>query len=137
MKIGMDEIMYIKALESIAGVSAADCLIDKNTIIFLVSSNQIGAVIGKDGSTIKRIRQRMKKNVEIFEYTPTAKEFLKKALYNIKINEINVDKNGAESTVGVKLDSENRKLLMLNSGRLKRIRNIMKRSYGIENLRIR
>lgn len=135
MKIGKQEIMYMNALESIAGVNAKDCLVERNNIIFLIKGSEMSMVIGKNGRMIKIVRKKIGKNIAIFEYCDNPVTFLKKALYNINITRC--DFNREEKAIRILLDSENKRKLEQNLGRLKKIREIMKRDYNIEQVRIR
>ncbi len=135
MKIGKQEIGYINALESIAGVNAKDCFVKGNSITFLVKGSEMSLVIGKNGRMIKNVRKKIGKNVDVFEYCDNPVIFLRKALYDINVNKF--DFNGEERVIRISLNSENKRKLLQNLGRLKKIREVMERNYGIEQVKIR
>lgn len=136
MKLGNDEIRYMRALESITGVSARDCVISKSKLVFLVNAQDLGKAIGKNGRTVKRLSERMGKNVELMEYSTDAGAFVKKALGSIKVQNAELS-NGEKNLLFLSLDSENRKKALNNIGRLKRLKEIVKREYDIDDIRIK
>ena len=137
MKIANDEILYIKALESISGVGARDCIIGEKIISYLVDDKDVGRVVGKGGETVKKLRQRAKKNIEIFPYCKTAEDFVKKSLYGIVIDNVErVDRDG-KTEMRITLNGENRRKLTSNLGRFKRVKEIAKRNYKINNIKIK
>ncbi|MDD5162879.1 MAG: NusA-like transcription termination signal-binding factor [Candidatus ainarchaeum sp.] len=137
MKLGADEIFYLNALNSISGANARDCVVQGNTVSFIVRPGELGRAIGKNALNIEQLKKRLKKNIEIFEYSENAGEFLKKAFYNIEFKKIDsVEEQGKKALV-VAVDAENRSKMLNNSGKIKRIKEIAKRNYGIEEIKIR
>lgn len=136
MKLGNDELRYLRALETIAGVNARDCIISKNKLVFLIQGKDLGKAIGKNGSTVKTLAEKMGKSVELMEYDPDVKVFMQKALGGIKTQNIELF-NGEKNLMQLSFDSENRKKLLNNIGRLKRLKEIVKREYDIDDIRIK
>ncbi|MFA4907651.1 MAG: NusA-like transcription termination signal-binding factor [archaeon] len=133
MRIGNQQILYINALEDISGAKARDCVIFPNQITFLVRGSEIGKAIGKNGATIRDVRQRIGKNVEVLEWTEDPKAFLKKAIFPVKAT--GVELNG--KTVVLRLDPENRRKMHERMNKLKRLKELMNRAYGVEEIRMK
>lgn len=132
----MEQIQLINTLDSIARVSAKDCVVKGDSVIFMVPEEQIGKAIGKNGSNIKAMTQRIKKKVELFEYAKTPEKFLEKAFYNAKLLGVEI-KDVRESKVAfVKVDAENKNIVLSRLGRLKKIKELAKRNYNIDEVRI-
>jgi N utilization substance protein A len=134
MKISNQEILLINALQDFSGVTARDCIINDKSIIFVVNQKDVGNAIGKKGEKIKRLRKKLKKNIEIYGYCDKAENFIRNSLRGIKINEIKADEK--EQTFFLMLDSENKRKL-IGTNKLKKIKEIMKRNYNIGNIKIR
>ncbi|MDP6671100.1 MAG: NusA-like transcription termination signal-binding factor [archaeon] len=137
MKLGSEEIFYINAFNSISGVNAKDVIVQDNNIIFLVKSGDVGKAIGKSASNIKTLRNRLKKNVEIFGHCEKFSEFVKKALKEVKVKKVEVTEKDGKKKAVVLLEEGERTALFGNMGRIKKIKEIAKRSYGIEEVRIK
>ena len=136
MKLGNDELRYLRALEDITGVNARDCVISKNKLVFLIPGKDLGKAIGKNGATVKRLAERIGKTVELMEYNQDPRAFVEKALGGIKAKNIELV-NGEKNLIQVSLDSENRKKMQNNIGRLKRLKEIVKREYDIDDIQMR
>ncbi len=134
MKLGKSEIHYINAFEDLAGVSARDCLARENEIIFLVNSKQMGLAIGKNGQTIAKVRERMGKNIELFEYGENAEDFVRKAFYQIKIRDLAFSEREGRKVLVASFDAEQRKKALQNLSKLRKLKEILKRNYGIDDL---
>lgn len=137
MRLTSNEIFYLNALNSVSGANARDCVVVGNSIAFLVRKGEIGRAIGKKAESAKALGKRLGLNVEILEYAKDASEFIKKALHNIKIDEVKiVDRNGKQFALLV-ADSENKRKLLNSSGRIKRIKALAQRDYKIEDVKVR
>ncbi|MFH1663439.1 MAG: NusA-like transcription termination signal-binding factor [archaeon] len=137
MKISNEEILLINALQDFSGVTARDCIISKKNIIFVVNEKDVGNAIGKKGEKVNRLKQKLRKNIEIYGYTEKPENFIKNSLKEIKINEVTEKEEEGKKTIFLSLDSENKRNIAEKSGKLKKIKEIVKRNYNIDNIRIR
>ena len=137
MKLTSDEIFFISTLHKISSVHAKDCLITEEVVSFLVKKEDVGKAIGKNASNIKELSQKTKKRIEILEYNSSPVSFLKKSLYKIKPKEISEEEEEGKKKIFVSLDSENKKKMLSNLGRLRRIKELAKRNYKVDDIKIR
>jgi len=136
MKISNEEILLINALQNFSGVTARDCIIGNKNILFVVNEKDVGNTIGKKGEKIKRLRIKLKKNIEVYGFTEKPEKFIKNALKEIKIDGVEL-KEEDKKNLYLSLDSENKRKILAQSSKLKKIKEIMKRNYNIENIKIR
>lgn len=136
MRLTSDEIFYLNELNSASGANARDCVIEGNVITFLVKKKELGKAIGKDAIAVKKLRLKLKLNVELLEYAEEGKEFIKKALYDIKIKEINFVERNGKKIAKVSLESGERLKILGQTGRLKRIKALARRNYKVEDIKI-
>ena len=131
MKLTQEEIFYINKFDSITGVMAKDCLIDNGTVIFLVKPELLGKAIGRKGIKAKLLAKTFRKKVEIYPYYEKIGEFIKSAFPDIAIFSIEVKGNNAQ----IKLESADKKKIMDQLAKFKRIKKLAQRNYNIEDLR--
>lgn len=136
MRLTSDEIFYLNELNSASGANARDCVIEGNVITFLVRKRELGKAIGKDAEAVKKLRLKLKLNVELLEYAEDKKEFIKKALYDIKIKEIKFVERNDKKIANVSLESGERRKILGQTGRLKRIKALARRNYKVEDIKI-
>ena len=137
MKLTSDEIFFINTLESVSSVQALDCLITKNVISFLVRKKDVGTAIGKNAANIKALGKKTRKYIEILEQCKEPESFVRKALYKIRAKSVNGAEENGKKIIVVTLDSENKKKLLNNVGRLKRVRALAERNYKVDDIKIR
>jgi len=127
MKLSMDDIMLMNALQQVTGVSAKDCFVEKDTVSFLVKYEEMGRAIGKSASNIKKLQESLKKKIELVPYSEKPEEMVAKAL-EIKIT--GSKKNGNRFVVSV--EASQKPKAFRNIPRLKRLRELMKRNFDLE-----
>ena len=136
MRLTSDEIFYLNELNNASGANARDCVIEGNVITFLVRKKELGKAIGKDAEAVKKLRLKLKLNVELLEYVGEGKEFIKKALYDVKIKEIKFVERNGKKIANVSLESGERRKILGQTGRLKRIKALARRNYKVEDIKI-
>lgn len=136
MKIGSQEIQHLNAFRMISKGSARDCLISENVISFLVKEGDMGLTIGKNGATVQKLRQALKKNVELFEHKKTAEAFVQNAFHGVEINGFENQEEEGKKILVAKVNNENRHKLLGDRGRMNRIKEMVRRNYEIDDIRI-
>ena len=136
MRLTSDEIFYLNELNSASGANARDCVVQGNVIAFLVKKEELGKAIGKDASSVKKLRARLKLNVELLEYAEDFVEFIRGALYNVKVKEIGFSEKNGKRVANVTLEPGERHKLLNQAGRLKRIKALAQRNYKVEDIKI-
>lgn len=136
MRLTSDEIFYLNALNSVSGANARDCVVQGKSIAFLLRKKELGKAIGKDASSVKKLRQKLKLNVELLEYAEKAEEFIKKALYNVKIKEVQVSEKNGKNVATVSLEPGEKRALLNGMARLKRVKALAKRNYNVDDIKI-
>ncbi len=135
--LGIGQIQLMNALDTLAKVNARDCFVEGGSVIFLVPESEIKKAIGKQGATVELLRKKLGKKVELFEYTEQAEKFFEKAFYRAKLEKVEVKELKGKKVAFVHADATNKKIVLQNLGRLKRVKELAKRNYEIEEVRIR
>jgi len=137
MKLGREEILLMNALSNIAGVNARDCLIGNKMVSFVVKEDEMGSAIGKNGATVNKLKKMLNRNIELIPYNKDPKKFLKESFGNITFSEIGLKESNGKKFLFASMDSENRRKMMQNFGKMKRVKEIAKRNYEIEDIRVK
>ncbi len=132
IKLETDAIRTIALFESMTKVHARDCLITDNCVYFLVDQPKVGLAIGKSGAVIKNVKRALNKNVKIFGYADSPEGMIKGMIQDPKA--VIMD-NGS---MVVSISPQDRVTVIGRNGEnIKAIREIMKRHFSIENLKLR
>jgi len=137
MKLGPKEILYMKALDEIAGVPAKDCLIKGNQIIFLIDESFMGKAIGRKGALVKILSDKLGKQVELVAYDKKPDQFVKKMLKDLQVNSAEVAVVEGKKSLFVSMSFESKRKLLNNASKLKKVRELLQRDYGIDSIRLK
>jgi len=104
IRLGSDEIGYMTVFESITKAGVLDCILEGNTLHFLIREGDMGLAIGKGGENIKRVQKAAKRGVRVIEYSKNPEEFIKNLFSPVEVKQVKLteknNKKHAEATVG-------------------------------------
>jgi len=125
--IDSEAIRLITLFENLTGASVKDCIIEGDTVYFLMEEGMMGRAIGKNGRNVKRVERMIGKNIKLFEFSEDIKTFTKRVIpYAIQID-VNKD------CVEVKVNKVYRPVVIGRDGRnVEILRKIFKRNFGVD-----
>lgn len=132
IKLTTEHVRVVGTFERLIGVHVRDCLINEDTVYFLIEPGKIGMAIGKSGNKIKNVCRALGKKVKIFEYADTPEKLVRNLISNINSIEI----NSGVITVSVPV-SDRSTVIGKNGKNIKMIRQFLRRHFNIENLRLK
>lgn len=127
MKLNMDEIMLMNAVQQVAGVMPKDCITEEGLISFLIPEKLMGKAIGKNAINIKDLEKNFKKRVEFVPYFEKAEDIFANAL---EVNYLSSKVNSVK--VSINLNSAAKAKVFKNSSRLRRVKEFIQRNFGLE-----
>lgn len=127
-------IKIISLFEALTRAEVKDCLLDDRSAIFVVGQNQISKAIGKRGSNVRLLEQKLKKKVKIVEFNPNVVTFIKNLIMPLIVDEIKEDD---KVVTLISKDSKTRGLLIgRNAKNLRNYESIVKRYFNIDELKV-
>ena len=109
-----------KVLEYLSGARVKDCFQSDELIYFIVAKGDLGKAKGKNGDTVKLIKQKVNKNIKIIEFDEEEISFIRKVVDPIRIENIQKEGNtifirdNNKKTKSLLIGREGRKLQLLN-----------------------
>lgn len=90
IKFDKDAMDLIKLFDAITGANTLDCVIlpdgdGTDRIYFLVDRVNISKAVGKNGVNVKKLKEKLMKNIDIVAYSEDINTFLRYLLYPAKI----------------------------------------------------
>lgn len=110
IKLNAEDIGLITFFENLTKASVKDCIINekKEKITFIVSEGQAGLAIGKGGVNIKTLEGRIKKRIEVLEFSEDPIKFLSNIFRPIKIKNAYIsERSDGKKTLHAVVDREN------------------------------
>jgi len=135
--MSQEELSFISTLEGLTGALAIDCIWEKeeNRVIFIVRRNDTGKVIGRGGTTIQKLREHFKKNIEVVEYSEKLEQFASNTLAPAKTKKVEiVEKHGKKIVVITVIPREKGRAIGKNGKNIHRSRFLLKRHFGVTNV---
>ncbi|MFO8016819.1 MAG: NusA-like transcription termination signal-binding factor [Candidatus Woesearchaeota archaeon] len=139
MKIKYDvSLMGIMSLfEKITGAKLKDCYNDEvlNCITFVVQPGQLGKAIGKKAVNVKRLQEKLNKNVRVIEFHPNKTEFIKNMISPLRVERIEEEEDG---TITIKGDDTKTKGLIIgrNAQNLRNLEKNVGRYFDIKEIKV-
>lgn len=127
MKLTMKEILLMNALTNVSKVSLKDCIIENNIVTFLVNSNEVGKAIGKKATNVKELETKLKKRIEIIGYYEKPEMVIEKTF-----DATSTSVKEKKEKIIITMDGTNKRKVLGNFSRFKRVKELIKRNYGVE-----
>lgn len=135
IRLGADEIQTINFFEKLTGARARDIVQSENTICFLVDKEDMGLAIGKRGSNIEKVRNKLSKNIHVTEYSEDPIQLAKNIFQDAEIREARISDSGKGKNLVVKTNRKYRKnIIGLQGEKIKLARKLFERYFGLENI---
>ena len=132
VKLGTETIRIIALFEKITKIHAKDCIMDDKCVYFLVDPDKIGIAVGKNGTVIKEVKRVLNKDVRVMGHSDNVEDFIKNQIQNIKSIQVN------EDSVIISIPPKDRVTVIGKNGRnIKILREILKRHFKINNVKLR
>ncbi len=132
-----NEIQYASLLEGLTDSLPKDCIWDEEgkRIIFVTNPGQMGKVIGKGGETIRRIREKMQKDIDVVEYAEKVERFAINTLTPAKVQTAKLVKRGGKTVIQVVVSNREKGRAIGKGGRtIARARLLLKRHFNVEDI---
>tara|TARA_Y100000310_G_scaffold310781_1_gene356384 strand:+ start:187 stop:606 length:420 start_codon:yes stop_codon:yes gene_type:complete len=91
VKLDLENLGYSTIFEKITRTHVRDSFPYDDVIYFVVNPGFVGKALGKGAVNIKKLQDRLNKRVRVIEYSSSAKTFIERVMYPLKVEEIVVD----------------------------------------------
>lgn len=138
VKYDTETIRLITLFENITGAPVKDCLLDEvsNTAYFIVGEGKVGIAIGKNGATVKRVENLIKRTVKVYEFSEDITTFIKGLIP--QAIEIKIRNKDEKIEIEIKVGKNHRAIVIGRDGKnLKLYKEIVQRNHKIDDLIIR
>ena len=134
-----DEARRLVALfEDETGVAARDRLVDDefDRVVFVVPAGEMGQAIGPDGRHVKRMEDRLDRDVELVEHADRPEGFVANALAPAAVYNVTVSENG-DRVAYAEVDAADRGVAIGTDGRtIGRARELARRHFDLDDVEL-
>jgi N utilization substance protein A len=132
IKLTTEHVRLVGTFERIAGVHVKDCVMDEDTVYFLIEPGRMGRAIGRDGSNIRSVSNALGKKVKVFEYADTPEKLVRNIVPTINSFEM------SNEAITISVPVSDRSIVIGKNGKnIKMMRQFLDRHFNIKNLRLK
>jgi len=134
VKINQESMKIITLFENKTRSNVKDFFEYNDILIFIVKEGQASKAVGKNGINVKNLSNLLRKKIKVVEFNSQPVSFIKGFIYPIGAEEITQE----EGVIVIKVASTREKGLLIGreSRNLNKLKEIVKRYYGIEEIKI-
>ncbi|MFA6072727.1 MAG: NusA-like transcription termination signal-binding factor [Candidatus Woesearchaeota archaeon] len=81
----------MKLFEDITRARLKDCFHNKEKLVFVVQEGDLMRALGKDRQNLKKLEEKLNRNIKILEFNPDLLIFIKNLMYPLRILEMTMD----------------------------------------------
>jgi transcription termination/antitermination protein NusA len=135
IKYDVSHMKFMSFFESITKAKLKDCFVDKNNmLVFVVEQNNIAKAIGKNGSNVKTINEKLNRKIKIVEFNPQIESFVANLISPLKAKDISFENKILTIS---SVDTKTRGLLIgRNAQNLRNYENTVKRYFDINEIKV-
>ena len=133
IKFDGNTMQIITFFESLTKARVKDCIEKDDIIFFIVTEGQLGLAIGKGGQNLNQLKERLKKNIDVIEFSQDINKFIKNIFHRYKIKEIEMKNKGDKKVALINVDIRDKgKVIGRNSRNLRLAKEIISRYHEID-----
>lgn len=131
MEFTGEELQLFDFFSKQTGVEALDLERTEYGLVFLVSKENLGRAIGKNGATIERLRKSLRQNTFIYADSDQLEEFVRNLFNNVSIENIEVREAMGDKAVFLTVAEKDRGIAIGKEGqRIKVAKLLLKKKFN-------
>jgi N utilization substance protein A len=135
-KFDTETIRLINLFENVTGATVKDCIVNGDTVYYVIDEGKVGIAIGKNGSSVRHAERMIGKTVKLFEFSPELVKFVRNLVP--QANDVKVKDENNEIIVEIRVDKKNRALVIGRDRKnLNLYKELLQRNYNINDLIVR
>lgn len=111
---------------------------EANKVIMVVKKGDMGLAIGKGGANINKVKQVLRREIEVVEHSPDLKEFIENLLRPAYVKSVELLNKNDKLCAYVEVLTKHKGIAIGRDGeRIKKVKLLVKRNLGIDDVVIK
>jgi N utilization substance protein A len=81
----------MKLFEDMTRARVKDCFHNKDKLVFVVEEGELMRALGKDRANLKKLEEKLNRNIKIVEFSPDTLTFIRNLLYPLRVSDMSMD----------------------------------------------
>lgn len=133
IKYNSDSMKLIMFFESMTGAKVKDIITNKK-FIFIIKENEMGKAIGKNGSNIKKIENKLRKKIKLVEFSNDIVQFVRNLVY--PFNALDIGHADGVITIHARDTSTKAMLIGREHQNINHLNDVVKRYFDVKEIKI-
>ncbi len=135
IRLNAQTLRYISIFEAATGAEVKDCIESDNLIVFVLYPKNIRKVLENKGEKLQTVRNLLRKNVMVIEYSPDVARFARNVFRRYKVKNVRVTSDEGGFSIVVHVDpAEKARAIGKDGKNLKLAKEIIGRHFNLKNL---
>ena len=135
IKLDAESLRIFSMFERLTGAELKDYFEEEDRVVFVVVEGQVGRAVGKGAQNLKRLRESLQKEVNLFGFAADREQFLKNLLHRFKVETVEWEDRNGDIIAHVKLPAEDKGKAIGKGGRnIQLVRTLMKRHHQVADV---
>jgi N utilization substance protein A len=135
IKLDAQTLRYISIFEAATNAQVKDCIEEDNLVVFIVYPRNLRKALENNGSKIQTVRNLIKKNVMVVEYSPDIVAFTRNIFHRFHVRNVKVENIDNEFSITVFVDPRDKARAIGKDGKnLKLAKEIIGRHFPLKNI---
>ena len=131
-----ENIRAMNMFESVSGVEAIDVILKEDEAYFVVPDGKAGMAIGKGGKVVRKIQDKLDRDVKIYEYSDNLGKFLNN-LVPTDLRGVNIENGSDTKKVEIDVAPDNKgRVVGKNGNKIDSIREVLQRTHGVDEVKV-
>ncbi|PIU61097.1 NusA-like transcription termination signal-binding factor [archaeon CG07_land_8_20_14_0_80_38_8] len=93
IKLDTQTIQNLALFEKVTKASVKDCIEKDDEIIFIIDKKDFGKAIGRNGSNVKKMEQKLRKKVTLLKFDSNPEKFAENLLKPVPVKKASIENN--------------------------------------------
>ncbi|AGB05254.1 NusA family KH domain protein [Aciduliprofundum sp. MAR08-339] len=135
IKLDAQTLRYISIFEAATNAQVKDCIEKDDLVVFVVYPRNLRKALENGGTKIQTVRNLIKKNVMVVEYSPDILAFTRSVFHRFNVRNIKVENVDNQFNISVFVDPRDKARAIGKGGRnLQLAKEIIGRHFPLKNI---
>ena len=132
-----DTLRYVNLFQNVTRCLVVDCVETEDKIIFVVAKGEASRAIGRKGETVTKVRQMLKRDVQVVEFSDKPEEFVANVFHAYDVKKVEIEDREGITHATVTVETTLKGRAIGREGKNLRIaRDLISRHHAIESVSV-